>query len=278
MFERDFYPLPDLATRWGCSIGDLLHLGIQDRAQICVNIYGLASEQSRTRLHNETEDARRESAEIGDAFEAWWKRTTLDMPAGIFELQSDAVRFIDMAYGLPFELHEAMKFDCGWWWHVDFDPPVIIDLGHLVMLREEMDRLDTERQESTATKALPPPEAGYAQQAGQIGEQTTNAGTITAVDHGQGIAELFDSVGYKQLEAMFPDGGKWQRYAERADRNGLRAARTGRGLFNPYRAAHWWLSKGPEGWDLARCLRKLANNLPPRSLDSKHLLTGDYAE
>jgi hypothetical protein len=91
------------------------------------------------------------------------------------------------------------------------------------------------------------------------------------------LAELFDSVRHEQLEAMFPDGGKWASYAEKADRNGLRkAAKTGRGLFNPYRAAHWWLSKGQKDWKLERCIRVLANNLPRRSLDSKHLLTGGF--
>lgn len=165
MFEREFYPLSELAERWGCTVGDLLHLGIQDRAQICVNIYGLATGTSRTRMQDEaedvgqeiepqTEDERREAAEMDAAFEAWQKRTTRNMPHGIFELQSDAVRFVDMPSGLPFELHEAMKFDDGWW-HVDFGPPVTIDLGHLVMLQEEVERLDRERRKSTATKSLP---------------------------------------------------------------------------------------------------------------------------
>lgn len=156
MFEREFYPLSDLATRWACSVGDLLHLGIQDRAQICVNIYGLASGSTRERIEDgtedgeeevqpQTEDERREAAEMDAAREAWLRRTTRNMPHGIFELKPDAVRFIDMPKGLPFELYEAMKFDDGWW-EVEFDPPVTVDLPHLVMLREEVERLDRERQ------------------------------------------------------------------------------------------------------------------------------------
>lgn len=92
------------------------------------------------------------------------------------------------------------------------------------------------------------------------------------------IAALFDPVAKEQLEAMFPDGGNWSRYAERAARNGLAdAARVARSRFNPYRAARWWMeSQAPTGWKWERCARVLANNLPPRSLDSKHLLTGDY--
>lgn len=154
MFDREFYPLHELATRWHCSVGDLLHLGIQGRAQICVNIYGLASgitgeriedgaEDGEQEFQPQTEDERREAAEMNAAFEAWSKRTTRNMPPGIFELKPDAVRFIDMPKGLPLELHEAMRFDGGWW-NIEFDPPVTIDLPHLVMLHEEVERLDCE--------------------------------------------------------------------------------------------------------------------------------------
>jgi hypothetical protein len=89
------------------------------------------------------------------------------------------------------------------------------------------------------------------------------------------IATLFNPVRAPQLEAMFPDDGKWAGYTERADRNGLKdAAKDGRAMFNPYRAAVWWLATGPKDWKWERCLRVLANNLPVRSIDSKHLLTG----
>jgi hypothetical protein len=89
-------------------------------------------------------------------------------------------------------------------------------------------------------------------------------------------AALFDPVKVATLKAMFPDAN-WPRYAERADRNGLKdAARTGRGEFNPYSAAVWWIARGPDGWKWERCLRVLANNLPARSRDSRDLLTGDF--
>lgn len=90
-------------------------------------------------------------------------------------------------------------------------------------------------------------------------------------------AALFDPVAPSTLEKMFPDGGQWANHAERAARNGLSAAREGRGRFNPYLAAEWWVSnQAPDGWDRARCLRVLANNLPDRSRDEKHLLTGGF--
>lgn len=96
-------------------------------------------------------------------------------------------------------------------------------------------------------------------------------------DYDEELAALFDPVGIATLEAMFPDGGKWASYAERASRKGLKdAARVGRGKFNPYRAARWWMeTQAPHSWKWERCARVLANNLPPRSRDCGHLLTGD---
>ena len=106
-----------------------------------------------------------------------------------------------------------------------------------------------------------------------------NAATLKQeqkADADEELAKLFDPVKAATLGEMFHDYGKWTGYAERAKRNGLSAAKVGRSLFNPYRAAVWWVSQGPPGWDWARCLRVLANNLPARSLDSKHLLTGEF--
>lgn len=104
----------------------------------------------------------------------------------------------------------------------------------------------------------------------------------TPADYDAKLAALFDAVKVAQLEAMFPDrdaGNKnrWPSYVERANRNGLKdAAKEGPAIFNPYRAAVWWLTTGPKDWKLERCLRVLANNLPARSIDSKHMLTGVY--
>lgn len=88
------------------------------------------------------------------------------------------------------------------------------------------------------------------------------------------LAALFDPVPVEALEKMFPADGRWESWAERARSNGLRDARTGRKQFNPYRAAVWFFNRGRPGWDWARCLRILANNLPAKSRDHKHLLTG----
>ena len=154
MIERVFYQLPKLAERWACTVHDLLHLGIQDRAQVCVNIYGMAIGSSRTRMEIEAPEALPDDepltyeelrdAEVHDAaFERWKARTTKDMPHGVFELGHDDLRFLDMPDGFPYELGEALKFDGGWW-ACEFDPPVSINLDHLCMLHAEVKRLDHE--------------------------------------------------------------------------------------------------------------------------------------
>lgn len=148
MINREFYQLPELADRWSCSIGDLLRLGAQDELQICVNIYGMASGLTRTRIcteddvESQSEEDKLEATQMDAAFEAWHNRTTQNMPYGVFELDTDAIRFIEMPDGLPFDLFEARKFDNGWW-YVEFDPPVTIKIEHLCMLHEEVVRLDS---------------------------------------------------------------------------------------------------------------------------------------
>lgn len=88
------------------------------------------------------------------------------------------------------------------------------------------------------------------------------------------LARLFDPVTSAALEKMFPAAGKWTKWVERAARNGLKDSREGRGAFNPYLAALWFLGQGESGWDLARCHRVLASNLPARSRRDEYKLTG----
>jgi hypothetical protein len=92
-------------------------------------------------------------------------------------------------------------------------------------------------------------------------------------DPDEKLSALFDPVPAEALEKMFPAKGKWKSWAEKAKSNGLIDARIKRGMFNPYKAAVWFVNRGMEGWDLSRCYRTLANNLPARSIDDKHLLT-----
>ncbi len=114
----------------------------------------------------------------------------------------------------------------------------------------------------------------------QQSKETQDAGRQAETDNDVDLAALFDGVGIEQLEKMFPtstDGnGMWKGWGHRASESGLSSARVGRGRYNPYTAGLWWLTtKNPKGWDLARLRRKLAQNLPSRSMDSMGLLTGE---
>lgn len=124
---------------------------------------------------------------------------------------------------------------------------------------------------------LPPEFVAMAQGQPANAHEQESAGS-TDDDNDKEIAELFDPVSPAQLDVMFPSDGEWKKWAERAARNGLaEAARTNdaRGMFNPYYAAKWWLQKQrPKGWGLEKCLKKLANNLPARSQDSRERLVG----
>jgi hypothetical protein len=140
--------------------------------------------------------------------------------------------------------------------------PLFLPMSALRFARDDIQRVADVTNKSSQTYS------------GHTGEESDSA--VSASCEGM-LASLFEPVKVPQLEKMFPDGGRWASHAERASRNGLKAARKDRGLFNPYLAAQWWLrNQAPTGWDWARCIRVLANNLPPRSADSKALLTGNY--
>lgn len=95
------------------------------------------------------------------------------------------------------------------------------------------------------------------------------------VDHNETLAALFDPLPVEALAKMFMiDLAQWKKWQDKAKANGLSDARQGTALFNPYKAGVWLVRKGVQNWDDAHLYRTLAKNLPARSLDDKHLLTG----
>ena len=94
------------------------------------------------------------------------------------------------------------------------------------------------------------------------------------------LAALFDALTVENLANMFPTDSnkttkKWKGWQNNAKQNGLFKARESHGKYNPYKAGLWFLKKKINGWDIARLNRTLANNLPARSRDDKHLITGE---
>lgn len=101
------------------------------------------------------------------------------------------------------------------------------------------------------------------------GSETTNAPNVDDT-----LSALFDPVPVEALEKMFPADGKWRGWADKAKANGLKKARISRAKFNPYKAGMWFFNLGVKDWDMARIYRTLVKNLPGRSKDYAHLLTG----
>lgn len=89
-----------------------------------------------------TDEKKEEALEHDLKHNDWLNRTTHDMPDGVFEIGIDDLRFIDMSNSLFFELYEATKFVRNSWWNVTFNPPVTIQLAHLCLRHEELERLD----------------------------------------------------------------------------------------------------------------------------------------
>jgi hypothetical protein len=101
-----------------------------------------------------------------------------------------------------------------------------------------------------------------------------------AADHEEKLAALFEPMPVEALAKMFPtdilySAKQWKIWTERAGRNGLKEARQGRAMFNPYKAGKWFVHNGAEGWDDARLNKVLAKNLPVRSRDKEYLVTGE---
>lgn len=93
--------------------------------------------------------------------------------------------------------------------------------------------------------------------------------------HDETLAALFDPLPVEALAQMFRiDLAQWKKWQDKAKANGLSDARQGTALFNPYKAGVWLVRKGAQGWDYAHLYRTLVKNLPARSLDDAHLLTG----
>lgn len=176
MIQREFYRLPALAERWACTVDDLLHLGANTRAQICVNIYGpgviyrhlpgIVSESfavSPEEKEAMTDEQLREAQTYTADLSSWMARTTKNMPPGVFALARFDLRLLEKPGASPYVLCRGLKFDDGWW-RTKFEPPVTITLDHLCILHEEVQRLDREvfgagarARDAESASALPPP-------------------------------------------------------------------------------------------------------------------------
>jgi len=187
----------------------------------------------------------------GDSYPAWREQSILELPSHCFVWRDELEKSVTGWWRVLYIVGERPGDK-----ELNFTPRIPPNLEDAV--REGMPKGGSAARHDTAAEAEP-----------KVDDKRR--------DDDAELAALFDPVRVPTLEALFPDGGKWAKYAERAPRNGLIEAREGRGTFNPYRAARWWLERqAPAGWKWERCARVLANNLPHRSRDCGHLLTGNF--
>lgn len=181
----------------------------------------------------------------------------------------DGSSIIHQWHAVDPEVGEGTEFS-GYFYHMD--APQTIGAKDVMCKQSHIDKI---RQEA-APSATPVQDETPAAPAPAIPEtdgEQPRMGTQTGAPD---LPRLFDSVGHAALNVMFPGAGDWKALAEKASTNELKVAKTSRAMFNPYLAAEWWLRKQkPAGWDWAKCLRKLANNLPARSVHLKYLLVDE---
>jgi hypothetical protein len=154
------------------------------------------------------------------------------------------------------------------------------DLDNIIVVERRKNELNISPIMDAATRAFVMEGFEWYAENQPVESQREESGTAVASNSPEealeeSLAGLFDPVTPEVLEKMFPSGNKWSEWAERANQNGLANARDGRRLFNPYKAGIWFLGRGIPGWDTARVHKKLAENLPARSKDKKHLLIDD---
>jgi hypothetical protein len=129
LIEREYYTLDIAAGILGCSVSDFFHLGMQGKAEICVNILGLATDTHRRRIIFDPSDALDQEIE------------EIEMPGGFYQITADDLAAMDMPDSFPFELSEAIQFFMKSWWEVEFEIPVTIGQEHLCIRHAELEWL-----------------------------------------------------------------------------------------------------------------------------------------
>ncbi|MBP6225332.1 MAG: hypothetical protein KA439_09735 [Rhizobacter sp.] len=179
MIERDFYRLSVLAEMWRCSTADILHLGIQNRAMVCVNLYGERSKMTfrhayphtgvtRSSLdavanvhaashfnNSDADDGSDVGAPIDDVqaakTEQFMAAFRERIEAGLFDLRPEQLRRIERPGATPFKLAYSFLHFVHWW-RVDFLPAPVIGIENLCMRQAEVDRIERDVLCSTAAE------------------------------------------------------------------------------------------------------------------------------
>lgn len=169
MIERDFHRLPELVRRWGCTMADLLHLGMQGAAQVCVNYTGAGPLSDRRydwfEADDEPDEGKPWSAKTlapNIAQLPTWMLREMDQP-GAFPYSMDGV----LVWGAwPEYRNDGEESEIVAWARLTFERPFHVTPDHLCMARAEVERVERDVLQRTPGDARqqPDPDADAATQ------------------------------------------------------------------------------------------------------------------
>ena len=151
--KYSYVNLEKAGTLLGVTASNLIHAGAFGQVQICVNIYARSkgAQFQRVELPTEAdelefdEEFKEEAVEHNKIFFNWVNRLKINvMPAGIFEVGQEDLRFFEMPEITTLKLGDAYKSNQDGLWDVAFDPFIEIERSDLVILTTEIARIQKE--------------------------------------------------------------------------------------------------------------------------------------
>ncbi len=154
MIEREYYRLSYLASKWSCDPDDLLHLGIQDKVQLCANMHRTSVSQRKvlnpkTNIELPPLSDKYSAADraidqaYADKQAAWLENNSKRMPEGLAEIQYDDLLAIERANGAPVLIEQANVFTDKWEW-VEYAEPVYVGIDDLCIVAHVVERIERE--------------------------------------------------------------------------------------------------------------------------------------
>lgn len=149
--QREYLPVAQATKRLGSTVGDMVHAAGQRQIQLCINLFQIVEEACSHRIPMPDESLIDEMLHMGyrdepidieelSAQKAFWGRTTMKMPHGIYELFYDDARRLEMSATNSICITEAVRFDGEHWWISEFRTSVEVALENLVIRTEELNK------------------------------------------------------------------------------------------------------------------------------------------
>jgi hypothetical protein len=101
----EYFSLQAASDVLGKSEIDLLHAASCGHIQLCVNIWGRSKGQTKTPMDpadyappdGEYVDLENPPEEYVKSYKDWWNRSSIPMPSGIYEMDNDTLRQLEIS-------------------------------------------------------------------------------------------------------------------------------------------------------------------------------------